>query len=71
MCHNWARHSPNLSRKEEKKTKMTMMMIVEKKKKKMMTMMMEKEKKNMIVDRGSGRVLFSDDRMEFSPCPQL
>ncbi len=49
---------------------MTMMMMVEKKKK-MMTMMMEKEKKNMIVDRGSGRVLFSDERMEFSPCPQL
>ncbi len=69
MCHNWTRHSPNLSRKEEKKKKMTMMMMVEKKK--MMTMTMEKEKKNMIMDRGSGRVRFSDERMEFSPCPQL
>jgi hypothetical protein len=58
MCHNWTRHSPNLSRKEEKK-------------KMMMTMMIEKEKKNTIMDSGSGRVRFSDERMEFSPCPQL
>jgi hypothetical protein len=58
MCHNWTRHSPNLSRKEEKK-------------KKMMTMMMEKEKKNMIMDRDGGSVRFSDERMEFSSCPQL
>jgi hypothetical protein len=70
MCHNWTRHSPNLSRKEEKKKKMTIMMMVEKKKM-TMTMMMEKEKKNTIMDSGSGRVRFSDERMEFSPCPQL
>jgi hypothetical protein len=70
MCHNWTRHSPNLSRKEEKKKKkMTMMMMLEKKM--MMTMMMEKEKKNTIMDRGSGRVRFSDEKMEFSPYPQL
>lgn len=49
---------------------MTIMMMVEKKKM-TMTMMMEKEKKNTIMDRGSGRVRFSDERMEFSPCPQL